>query len=68
MWLKTLLNDFSFDRKTIRIYCDNESTIYLSKSHQFHNKIKHIDIKYHFVGQKVEGGEMEIVKLNSYLW
>jgi hypothetical protein len=31
------------------IFCDNNSTIMLSKNRVFHNKTKHIDTRYHFI-------------------
>ncbi len=31
------------------MYCDNKSTIALTKNPQFHDRTKHIDNKYHFI-------------------
>jgi hypothetical protein len=42
------------------LFCDNNSTIMLSKNHVFHNKTKHIDTRYHFIGELVNKEEMSL--------
>ena len=37
----------------ITIYCDNTSTISLSKNPVMHSRTKHIPIKYHLLGEQV---------------
>jgi hypothetical protein len=37
----------------IPIYCDNTSTINISKNPVMHSKTKHIPIKYHFLWEQV---------------
>ena len=37
------------------VYCDNSSTIDISKNLVQHSKTKHIEIKYHFIRDLVEG-------------
>lgn len=44
IWLKVLLKDFGIVQKSIQIFCDNQSTVYLSKNNQFHDTTKHIDV------------------------
>jgi hypothetical protein len=39
--------------ETIRIYCDNTSSISISKNPMMHSKTKHIPIKYHFLQEQV---------------
>ena len=61
IWLCKLIIGF-FDQKldpTV-IYCDIQSCIKLSQNPMFHDKSKHIEIKYHFIKDCVEKG---IVKL-----
>ena len=40
------------------IYCDNNSTIELSKNHVFHKRSKHIDTRYHFIQELINNGEI----------
>jgi hypothetical protein len=42
------------------IYCDNQSCIKLSENPVFHDKSKHIEIKYHFIRDMIQKG---VVKL-----
>ena len=35
--------------RCVPVYCDNKSTIALTKDHQYHTRTKHIDIQYHFI-------------------
>jgi hypothetical protein len=43
------------------IIIDNQGAIALAKNPIFHQRTKHIDIKYHFVREKVESGEVELI-------
>lgn len=40
---------------------DNQGAIALAKNPIFHQRTKHIDIKYHFVREQVESKEFELV-------
>jgi ATP sulfurylase len=40
------------------IYCDNQSYVKLSENHVFHNRLKHIEIKYYFLRDKIQKGEV----------
>jgi hypothetical protein len=54
VWLRKLIYGL-FDQvpdSTI-IYCDNQSCIRLSKHREFHERSKHIEIKYYFIQDKV---------------
>jgi len=45
--------DFNLD-VSIKIYVDHVSAINLEKNLVFHQRIKHIDIRYHFIRDQVE--------------
>ena len=40
------------------IYCDNSSSIALSKNYLFHKRTKHIDAKFHYIKELVNNGEI----------
>ena len=42
------------------IHCDNQSCMKLSENPVFHDKLKHIEIKYHYIKDMVQRG---VVKL-----
>ena len=53
--MKKLLSDYGISQDTMVVYCDNFSTIDISKNLVQHFKTKHIEIKYHFIRDLVEG-------------
>ena len=42
------------------IYCDNISSIALSKNLVFHGRSKHIEIRYYFISKLVENGDINM--------
>lgn len=61
IWLKKVLLDLKQEPKyATTIYCDNFSTIAITKNRVFHNCTKHIDIKYHFIRDYVAKEEIQI--------
>jgi hypothetical protein len=44
----------------VKLLVDNKSTIVLSKNPLHHDRSKHIDMRYHFVHDCVERGEVDI--------
>jgi hypothetical protein len=61
VWLrKMFLGLFNLEMDATCIYCDNQSCIKLSENPVFHDKSKHIEIKYQYTHDMVEKG---VVKL-----
>ena len=54
VWLRKLLSDlFDLQLDSICIYCDNQSCVKLLENPVFHDKSKHIEIKYHYIRDMV---------------
>jgi hypothetical protein len=47
--LKGLVVELCGDDSCIKLFCDSQSAIYLTKDQMFHERTNHIDIKYHYV-------------------
>nr|GEY11730.1 retrovirus-related Pol polyprotein from transposon TNT 1-94 [Tanacetum cinerariifolium] len=60
LWMRTQLTDYGFHFDKIPMYCDSKAAIAISCNHVQHSHTKHIDVRYHFIKEKVEKG---IVKL-----
>ena len=61
VWLRKLLSDlFDLRVDATCIYCDNQICVNLSKNLLFHDKSKHIDIKYHYVRDMVQRGAVKL--------
>ena len=54
LWMKKLLHDYGIPQDTMCVFCDNTSVINLSKNLVQHSKLKHIEIRYHFIQDLVE--------------
>ena len=59
VWLRSLLADLNFiqEEPTV-VQEDNQGAIAMSKNPKFNARTKHIDIKHHFIREKVENGEL----------
>jgi len=55
VWLRKLFSElFGHVLDTTVIFCDNQSGIRLSENPVFHDRFKHIDIRYHFIRDMVQ--------------
>ena len=54
VWLHNLLTDlFDHEMDSTIIHCDNQSCVKISENPVFHDKSKHIGIKYHYIREMV---------------
>ena len=59
MWLhKSVFGLFNQVLDSTVIYCDNQSFVKLLENLVFHDRSKHIDIKYYFLHDRVQRGEV----------
>jgi hypothetical protein len=49
IWLTGLYSELCRISSWVTINCDSRSVIYLTKDQMFHERTKHIDIRYHFI-------------------
>lgn len=52
-WIRILLQEIGIGCLKVIIMVDNQSAICIAKNPEKHSRVKHIDIKYHFVRNKV---------------
>nr|GEU73856.1 hypothetical protein [Tanacetum cinerariifolium] len=60
LWMGTQLTDYGFHFDKIPMYCDSKAAIAISCNPVQHSRTKHIDIRYHFIKEKVEKGIVEL--------
>jgi len=48
------------------IYCENKSCVKLTKNPLFHDKSKHIEIRYHFIRDRVQKGAVKLQYISTY--
>lgn len=65
LWLKNLLSDLNIDMPMLVVYEDNQGCISIIKNPGNNRRVKHIDIKYQFICEKVCNHEIEIKYVDS---
>jgi hypothetical protein len=61
IWLRKLLMGlFGQELETTVIHCDNQSCIKLSENPVFHDRSKHIEIRFHFIRDCVQKGTVKL--------
>ncbi|GKF90737.1 hypothetical protein Tco_0274438, partial [Tanacetum coccineum] len=60
MWMRTQLQDYSFNYNKLPLYCDSQSATAISCNPVQHSRTKHIHTRYHFIKEQVENGIIEL--------
>ena len=61
VWLRKLFSElFGLVLDTTVILCDNQSGIRMNENPVFHDRSKHIDIRYHFIRDMVQRGAVRL--------
>ena len=59
IWLRGLVEDLGLHEGVTTVFCDNHSAIYLTKYQMYHERTKHIDVRYRFIR------EIEVIKVKK---
>lgn len=65
LWLKGSVNSLGLHQDSIVVFCNRQSAIHLSKNQMFHERIKHIDVRYHFVREHISHGDVMISEVTT---
>ncbi|GKB54031.1 hypothetical protein Tco_0904784 [Tanacetum coccineum] len=65
IWLKRLLIELRVNLRSVVVNCNNQSAIHLSRNAMFHERTKHINVRYHFNREIVESKEIEVAKIGT---
>ena len=64
VWLRRLLSELGqAPNAPTHLHIDNQSAIAITKNPKFHDRTKHIDVRYHFLRQKVDSEEILLTYL-----
>ncbi|GKB53990.1 retrotransposon protein, putative, ty1-copia subclass [Tanacetum coccineum] len=61
IWLRGLLEELGVELKTVAVNCDNQGAIHLSRNHVFHERTKHINVRYHFIREVLEAKTVKVL-------
>jgi hypothetical protein len=66
VWLRRLLQDVGEEQKELKmIKCDNQISIKMTNNSIYHAKTKHVDTQFHFVREKLQSNEIDIMYCNT---
>ncbi len=65
IWLKELLNELGYPQKQITLCGDNLSSMQIVKNPESHNRTKHIDVRFHFIRDHYEKGNIGLQFIES---
>jgi hypothetical protein len=65
LWMRQTLRDYGYKLSKVPLLCDNESVICMADNPVDHSRTKHIDIRYHFLRDHQQKGDIEIAYVNT---
>ena len=65
IWLRSLVDNLGLKQDIIVVYCDSQSVIHLSKSQMYHERTKHINVRYHFLREIISQGNIIVKKIST---
>ena len=65
IWLRRLVSELGYEQPCVTIYEDNTSAIDVSRNPKFHSRMKHVDIRHHFLRDCVEEGRLVLKYIRS---
>ncbi|GJW44243.1 hypothetical protein Tco_0073042 [Tanacetum coccineum] len=64
IWPRGLLEELGVELNTMTVNCDNQGAIYLSQNQVFHERTKHINVRYHFIREVLEAKTVKVLKVD----
>jgi hypothetical protein len=65
LWMRQTLRDYGCKSSRVPLLCDNESAIRMADNPVEHSRTKHIDIRYHFLREHQQRGDIEIAYVST---
>lgn len=63
--MRGFLSDLGINKEKVKVSCDNQSTIHLTKHQVLHKRSKHVDVKLYFIREVMESGHVLVVKIST---
>ncbi|CAH9119560.1 unnamed protein product [Cuscuta europaea] len=65
IWLSRLVAEIGFLKQDVTVFSDSQSAIQLCKNPVFHDRTKHIDVRFHFIRDVLDAGKVKLCKIPS---
>jgi hypothetical protein len=59
------MRDYGVNYKSVPLMCDSSSVICLAQNSVFHGRAKHIKVRYHFLRDHIEKGDIVIKYIDT---
>jgi hypothetical protein len=66
LWMRQTLMDYGYKLSKVPLLCDNESAIHMADNPVEYSRTKHIDIRYHFLRDHQQKGDIKIAYVNTH--
>ena len=63
IWLKNLLKELGKEQDESPLFSDSQIAICLAKNPILHSRCKHIELKYHFIRNLINNGDLILLKI-----
>ncbi|XP_031265023.1 secreted RxLR effector protein 161-like [Pistacia vera] len=63
IWLQGFLKEAKLLDGTVTVYSGSQSAIHLVKNPVYHERTKHVDVRYHFVRDMISKGGVKLMKI-----
>lgn len=64
LWLEGIVKEPELQGQAVTVKYDSQSVIHMLKNSAYHERRKNIDVRLHFAREKIESGEVKVVKVS----
>jgi hypothetical protein len=65
VWLRRLLDNMTGKESGATVFIDNKSAIQLCKNLVFHDRSKHIEVRYHYIRDCIDAGKINVEHIST---
>ncbi|GKE55157.1 transposable element, partial [Tanacetum coccineum] len=65
IWFIDLVGVLGMQQDHTVVHCDSQTAIHLSKNQVYHERTKHIDVRYHFIREVISEGVVHVRKIHT---
>jgi ATP-binding cassette subfamily B (MDR/TAP) protein 1 len=67
IWLQRLVTEIGLVHDPVHLHCDSQSALHLAVNQVMDSRVKHIDVRYHFLREVVADMQIKLVKIDGKL-
>ena len=65
VWLGRLTTEMGLKQGSLGLHCDSQSAMALAESQKVDSRLKHTDLRYHFIRQMVEEDKIHLIDIDT---